>query len=72
MLKNLKKVFDRMDERMKGNLRNRNYDEYDIKNKLKKHNESMEKMKDRFRKIQDKAVEAQKAELTKNRSLNST
>ena len=51
-----------MDERMKGNLRNRNYDEYDIKNKLKKHNESMEKMKDRFRKIQDKAVEAQKAE----------
>ena len=41
-------------------MRNKNYDEYDIKTKLKKHSESMEKIKDRFKKLEDRLVDNQK------------
>lgn len=40
-----------MDEKMKATMRNRNFNEYDIKNKIKKHQEEMQKISERFRKI---------------------
>lgn len=46
-----------MEDRMKANMRNKNYNEYDIKNKLKNYGDSMNKMRDRFRKISEKIVD---------------
>ncbi len=51
-------------------MRNKNYNEFDIKNKLRKHLQNFEKIKDRYRKLQDKVVDTQKADLMKNRALN--
>lgn len=70
MMKDLKKVYDRVEQRMKANMRNKNYDEYDVKTKWKKYQDGLDKARERYRKVQDKSVQKQKAELMTNRSLN--
>lgn len=49
-----------MEERMKSNMRNKNYNEFDIKNKLRKHLENLDKIKERYRKLSDKVIDNQK------------
>lgn len=70
MIKNVKNLYGKVEERMKANMRNRNYNQDDIKNKLKNYGDGLAKIKDRFRKLEDKIVGVQKEELLKNRSLN--
>ena len=70
MMKDLKKVYDRVEQRMKANMRNKNYDEYDVKTKWKKYHDGLDKARERYRKVQDKSVQKQKADLMTNRSLN--
>ena len=70
MVKNCKNLFDKVEERMKANMRNRNYNEDDIKYKLKNYGDSLNKMKDRYKKLSDKIVAVQMQDLTQNRSIN--
>lgn len=56
MMKDLKKVYDRVEERMKTNMRNKNYDEYDVKTKWKKYQDGLDKARERYRKVQEKSV----------------
>lgn len=60
MVKNCKNLYGRVEERLKANMRNRNYNEGDIKNKLKNYGDSFNRIKDRYRKLEDKIVGIQK------------
>lgn len=53
-------MYGRVEERLKANMRNRNYNEGDIKNKLKNYGDSFNRIKDRYRKLEDKIVGIQK------------
>lgn len=45
---------------MKANMRNKNYDEYDVKTKWKKYHDGLDKARERYRKVQDKVSRSKK------------